>query len=98
LKQLGHPGEMSAWPNFDISRTAERAISDQGHYKQLCPHHLVSTLVKAVMFLSDGKGKLQLQALICTIAGLNLGLLFSHSRSSQLRVTVCTWVCVCFMY
>lgn len=43
------------------------------------------------MFLSDDKGKLQLQAWIYTVAGLNLGLLLSHPRSSHLRVTVPVW-------
>lgn len=40
VEQLHHSGEMSAWPNFDISYAAEGATSDQGQYKLLCPHHL----------------------------------------------------------
>lgn len=85
---------MAAWLNFDISHTAEWANSDQGQYKLLCPHQLVSSLVKAVVFLSDDKGKLQ--ALTYNTPVSNLWLLLSHPRSSHLWVTICA--CVCFMY
>lgn len=57
-----------------------------------CSAHI--SLVKAVVFLSDDKGKLQ--ALTYNTPVSNLWLLLSHPRSSHLWVTICA--CVCFMY
>lgn len=48
----------SSWRNGCLaSHTTEQVTSAQGQHKQLCPHHLVSGVVKAVMFLSDNKKK-----------------------------------------